>query len=298
MKEKDSQMIFSMTGYGKASSSKNKISVEVEIKSVNSRFFEIFLKIPTYLSSYDYEIKELIKSKLHRGKLNVVIHIKKDGVENGFLSIDKNKLLNQLELIKKIKKTSGVKDEIKLDHLLLSKEIFTNQESELTKTEFEIIKSALSKAIDRLILMKKKEGKELAQDLSSRIVKINNAVMEIEKEFRKSTSDYRDKLRQRISELVNNAEINEDRLNLELALIADRADITEECVRLKSHLKFFKETLKNENELGKKLNFLCQEMNRETNTISSKSISTTIVHSSVLIKEEIEKIREQLQNIE
>jgi len=298
MKEKDSQMIFSMTGYGKASSSKNKISVEVEIKSVNSRFFEIFLKIPTYLSTYDYEIKELIKSKLHRGKLNVVIHIKKDGVENGFLSIDKNKLLNQLELIKKIKKTSGVKDEIKLDHLLLSKEIFTNQESELTKTEFEIIKSALSKAIDRLILMKKKEGKELAQDLSSRIVKINNAVMEIEKEFRKSTSDYRDKLRQRISELVNNAEINEDRLNVELALIADRADITEECVRLKSHLKFFKETLKNENELGKKLNFLCQEMNRETNTISSKSISTTIVHSSVLIKEEIEKIREQLQNIE
>jgi len=291
-------MIYSMTGYGKGSSSKNKISAEVEIKSVNSRFFEVFLKMPSILSNYDYEIKEFIKSKVQRGKLNIVIHFKKDGVENGFLSVDKNKLLNQIELIKKIKKTSGVKEDIKLDHLLNSKEIFTTQEVELSKSEFEIVKSALSKAIGKLVLMKKKEGTELSRDLASRIERINKTVLEIEKEFRKSIDGYHIKLKQRISELINNAEINEDRLNIELALIADRADITEECVRLKSHLKFFKESLKNENEPGKKLNFLCQEMNRETNTISSKSISTSIVHSSVLIKEEIEKIREQIQNIE
>lgn len=291
-------MIYSMTGYGKGSSSKNKISAEVEIKSVNSRFFEVYLKMPSILSDYDYEIKEFIKSKVKRGKLNIVIHFKKDGVENGFLSVDKNKLLNQIELIKKIKKTSGIKEDIKLDHLLSSKEIFTTQEVELKKPEFEIVKSALSNAIDKLVLMKKKEGAELSKDLASRIEKINKTVLEIEKEFRKSINEYHGKLKQRIYELISNAEINKDRLNLELALIADRADITEECVRLKSHLKFFKETLKKENEPGKKLNFLCQEMNRETNTISSKSISTSIVHSSVLIKEEIEKIREQIQNIE
>ena len=291
-------MIYSMTGYGKGSSSKNKISAEVEIKSVNSRFFEVFLKMPSILSDYDYEIKEFIKSKVKRGKLNIVIHFKKDGVENGFLSIDKNKLLNQIELIKKVKKTSGIKEDLKLDHLLSSKEIFTTQEVELKKPEFEIVKSALSNAIDKLVLMKKKEGAELSKDLASRIEKINKTVLEIEKEFRKSIYEYHVKLKQRIFELISNAEINEDRLNLELALIADRAEITEECVRLKSHLKFFKETLKKENEPGKKLNFLCQEMNRETNTISSKSISTSIVHSSVLIKEEIEKIREQIQNIE
>lgn len=287
-----------MTGYGKGSSSKNKILAEVEIKSVNSRFFETFLKIPSILSTFDYEIKEFVKSKVQRGKLNIVIHFKKDGVENGFLSVDKNKLLNQIELIKKIKKTSGIKEDIKLDHLMSSKEIFTTQEVELSKTEFEIVKSALSKAIDKLVLMKKKEGAELSRDLDSRIERINKTVLEIEKEFRKSINEHHAKLKQRISELIGNAEINEDRLNLELALIADRADITEECVRLKSHLKFFKDTLKNENEPGKKLNFLCQEMNRETNTISSKSVSTSIVHSSVLIKEEIEKIREQIQNIE
>jgi uncharacterized protein (TIGR00255 family) len=287
-----------MTGYGKGSSSKNKITAEVEIKSVNSRFFEVFLKMPSILSNYDYEIKEFIKSKLQRGKLNLVIHFKKDGVENGFSSVDKNKLLNQIELIKKVKKISGIKENIELNHLLNNKEIFTTQETELTKAEFEIIKSALSKALDKLILMKKKEGAELARDLNSRIEKINKKVFEIEKEFRKSINDNYEKLKQRISDLTSNAEISEDRLNLELALIADRADVTEECVRLKSHLKFFKESLKNESEPGKKLNFLCQEMNRETNTISSKSISTAIIHSSVYIKEEIEKIREQIQNIE
>jgi len=291
-------MIYSMTGYGKGNASKNKTSVEVEVKSVNSRFFEVSLKLPSILFPYDYEIREFIKTKVQRGKVSVVVHFKKDGVENGYVTIDANKLSNHLSLIKKIKKAAGIKDEITLEHLLSSKEIFTSQDAELSKVEFEIVKSALNKALDKLILMKKKEGVELSRDLAIRIENIVSNVSAIEAEFRKSINEYHEKLKQRIQELTGNAEINEDRLNLELALIADRADITEECVRLKSHLKFFKETLKNEKEPGKKLNFLCQEMNRETNTISSKSISTAIIHSSVLIKEEIEKIREQIQNIE
>ena len=287
-----------MTGYGKSSSSKNKISAEVEIKSVNSRFFEISLKLPSVLSAYDYEIRELIKTKVQRGKINVVVHFKKDGVENGFVSVDPKKLAIQLALIKKIKKAADIKEDIKLDHLLSSKDIFTSQDTELSKVELDIIKSAINKALDKLIQMKKKEGAELSKDFSNRVDNIDSKVSGIEDDYRNSIEEYHNRLKQRIQELTGNVEINEDRLNLELALIADRADITEECVRLKSHLKFFKESLKNENEPGKKLNFLCQEMNRETNTISSKSISTSIIHSSVLIKEEIEKIREQLQNIE
>lgn len=290
-------MINSMTGYGKSSSSKIKTSVEVEIKSVNSRFFEVSLKMPSTLSAYDYEIREIIKSKIQRGKLNVVIHFKKDGVENG-ISIANDKLSAHVTLLKKIKKSAGIKEEIKLEHLLSNKEIFTVLDSELSKSEFELIKSTLNKALDKLIQMKKKEGAELSKDLIKRIDSISKTVSEIEAEYKQSIEQYHNKLKDRIRELMSNVEINEDRLHLELALIADRADITEECVRLKSHLKFFKETIKNENEPGKKLNFLCQEMNRETNTISSKSVSTSIVHSSVLIKEEIEKIREQLQNIE
>lgn len=291
-------MIYSMTGYGKGSTAKNKTFIEVEVKSVNSRFFETSLKLPPILLPYDYEIREFIKTKVQRGKLNVVFHFKKDGVENGFISIDEEKLSNHISLIKKIKKAASIKDEIKLEHLLTGKESFISQDTELSKSEFDLVKSALTKALDKLILMKKKEGTELAKDLSSRIEKILKIVSEIEIEYKKSINDYFNKLRLRITELLDNAEINEDRLNLELALIADRADITEECVRLKSHIKFFKESIKNEKEPGKKLNFLCQEMNRETNTISSKSISTPVIHSSVLIKEEIERIREQIQNIE
>lgn len=291
-------MIYSMTGYGKGTASKNKTSVEVEVKSVNSRFFETSLKLPSILSSYDYEIRELIKAKVQRGKLSVVIHFKKDGIENGFISVDMNKLSNHLRQIKKIKKAAGIKEEIKLEHLLSTKEIFAAQDSELTKSEFELVKSALNKALDKLLLMKKKEGAELSLDFSKRIEKISKKIDQIEDNFKNSISEYHNKLKQRIQELIGNVELNEDRLNLELALIADRSDITEECVRLKSHLKFFNETLKKEKEPGKKLNFLCQEMNRETNTISSKSISTDIIHASVLIKEEIEKIREQVQNIE
>ena len=290
-------MIYSMTGYGKSSSTKNKISAEVEVKSVNSRFFEISLKLPSVLSQYDYEIRELIKTKVQRGKINVVIHLKKDGVENG-VSFDSEKLKAQLTLINKIKKVAGIKEEIKIEHLINNKEIFTSQEGELSKAEFELIKTALDKAFDKLIQMKRKEGAELSKDFLNRIENISASVSEIENNYKVSIQDYHNKLKDRIKELLQNAEINEDRLNLELALIADRADITEECVRLRSHLKFFKESLKNEKEPGKKLNFLCQEMNRETNTISSKSVATTIIHSSVLIKEEIEKIREQLQNIE
>ena len=290
-------MIYSMTGYGKSSSSKNKISAEVEVKSVNSRFFEISLKLPSILFSYDYEIRELIKSKIQRGKLNVIIHFKKDGIENG-VSINVEKLSIQLATLKKIIKVARIKEDIKLEHLLSSKEIFADQDTEIGKVEYDLVKSVLMKALDKLVQMKKKEGAELSKDFSNRIEKISKRVDKIENEYKKSIEEYHDKLKQRIKELIDNAEINEDRLNLELALIADRADITEECVRLKSHLKFFKETLKNEKEPGKKLNFLCQEMNRETNTISSKSVATSIIHTSVLIKEEIEKIREQLQNIE
>lgn len=291
-------MIYSMTGYGKASVSKNKITVVAEIRSINSRFFEISLKFPSILSNFEYEIKELIRSKIQRGKINAVIHFKKDGIENGFLSVDSKKLLSELALIKKVRKISEIKEEIKLEHLLNNKELFLSQETELNKSEFETVKSTLNIAIEKLISMKKKEGAELAKDFSARIEKISRKVISIEKNYKQSVADYFNKLKLRINELLNNIEINEDRLNAELALIADRADITEECVRLKSHLKLFKDCLKNENEPGKKLNFLCQEMNREANTISSKSISTAIIHSSVYIKEEIEKIREQIQNIE
>jgi uncharacterized protein (TIGR00255 family) len=290
-------MIFSMTGYGKGSAVKNNLSAEVEIKSVNSRFLELFLKLPSLLSDKEYELREILKSKIKRGKINVTVQLKRNG-NNDLAMVNETKLKEYISLIEKIKKTAGIKEEIKIEHILNNREIISSSDISLSETEFNLVKKALKSAVDELLKMRKDEGKELAKDLSKRIQRIEGKVVLIEKEFKKSVTGHFKKLRERLRSLTGEAELDEQRLNLELAVIADKADITEECVRLKSHLKFFIDSMNKQAEPGRKLNFLCQELNREANTISSKSISTSLTHNAVLIKEEIEKIREQIQNIE
>jgi len=161
-----------------------------------------------------------------------------------------------------------------------------------------MVTKALEQALGEMISMKKKEGKELSKDLHKRIENIENKLKEIEQEAAQSVQEYFNKFKEKIKVLIENIAQYNDRLELELAIIAEKAEITEECVRLRSHLKFFINSLENDDEPGRKLNFLCQEMNREANTISSKTVSTSITHNTVFIREEIEKIREQIQNIE
>ena len=291
-------MINSMTGYGKGSVATSKISVETEVKSVNSRYLEVFIKLPQFLSHKEYELRELIKDKIKRGKINVSIQVKRDAALNGSSAFDEEKLKSYLKVLKQVKKAANLSEEIKLEHLLNNKEFIASSDFDLSEAEFNKVKRTVNTALNNLKIMKKNEGRELTKDLTKRIHFIEKNVNEIGNEAKNSVNDYYGKLKERISELLTDNMISEERLNLELAVIADKADITEESVRLKSHLKFFIECIKKESEPGRKLNFLCQEMNREANTISSKSISTSITHKVVLIKEEIEKIREQIQNIE
>jgi len=290
-------MILSMTGYGRGITVKNKLSAEVELKSVNSRFLEIILKLPFALSDREYELREILKKKIKRGKLNCVIQFKRDG-NNDVAKVNEKKLKSYIALIEKVKKSAKIKEEIKLEHILNNSDIISSSDTGLTESEFNLVKSAFGTAIDELIKMKKNEGTELSKDLIKRINSIEKKVISIEKEFKQSVTDYHQKLKERIAVLIQNSSADDQRMQTELALIADKADITEECVRLKSHLKFFIESIMKEKEPGRKLNFLCQELNREANTISSKSISTSITQKAVLIKEQIEKIREQIQNIE
>ena len=290
-------MICSMTGYGKGKAENNSFSVEVEIKSINSRYLDIFLKLPSNLISKDIELRELIKNKISRGKLSVSIQVKQNKNDNLSI-IDKEKLSDLLVLIKNIKKAAKIDEKIKISHLLDNKEMFLSDNFEVPEEEFNVMKDALNAALIELKKMKKNEGKELAKDLHKRIDNIGSKLNFIEIEAEKSVKENFDKFKERIKLLIDDTASYNDRLEMELAVIAERADITEECIRLRSHLKFFLESIDKDDEPGRKLNFLCQEMNRETNTISSKSISTDIVHNTVLIKEEIEKIREQIQNIE
>ena len=292
-------MLNSMTGYGKGLAENGKISAEVEVKSVNSRFLDIFLKLPNSLMNKDYELREIIKNKIKRGKLTVITQLRFNGLEEELPSLDKEKLKSQLAIIKQIKKTAKLKDSIKIEHLLLNKDIYSTTDVSISETEFELLKKALNESLGQLLKMKKAEGRELEKDLLARLKEIEKYLTEIEKEAKGGgVKEYQQKLRERVKMLLDGQQVDKDRLELELAIMADKADITEECVRLRSHIKFFIDSLKNDSEPGRKINFICQELNREANTISSKSISTTITHKAVRIKEEIEKIREQIQNIE
>lgn len=291
-------MIVSMTGFGKGRAGNKNLNVETEVKSVNSRYLDVSLRIPSSLMNKDYDIKEIIKSKVKRGKISASIQIKRNGLDEENLVLDEDKLKSYLAFLKSIRKSAKLTEKVKLEHLLINKEILISNNFVISEVEFSLVKEALEQALADMVSMKKKEGNELEKDLHKRIENIEAKLKEIEAEAASSVQEYFAKFKEKIKLLIENITNYSDRLELELAIIAEKAEITEECVRLRSHLKFFLNSLEKDEEPGRKLNFLCQEMNREANTISAKTVSTSITHSTVFIREEIEKIREQIQNIE
>ena len=291
-------MLKSMTGFGKSFAENERISVDIELKSVNSRFLDTFFRLPNFLSLKEFELKDVIKNKVKRGKINITLQVNFKDPKDSPWGINTEKLNDFLLTVKDIKKQSNINEELRLNHLLSNKDLFSGNKIEISEEDFEFIKEALNKAIEELDIMKTNEGSELAKDLIERTKEIETKVDEINANARDSVKENHSLLKERIKKLIDDANINEERLETELAILADKADITEECVRLKSHLKFFNDSLNTEESNGRRLNFLCQEINREANTIASKTLSSEISHKSIFIKEEIEKIREQIQNIE
>lgn len=291
-------MIESMTGYGISSLLMNRFTIEAEIKSINSRFLDISLRLPRSLNDKEIEIRNLIKQNINRGKVTLNIFLKKDGVENGIPSYDENTLKGIANLLRKIKTDSDLKEEIQLADILSFYSVLFNDSSEYSDEEYELTKSVVLDAIKKLKIMRVEEGEQLISDLLNRVSKIENLVDEIVLLGRESVVSYFQKLKDRAKELVENLSDYNDRLAVELALLSEKYDITEETVRLKSHINQFKQTLKSDYEVGKKLNFVVQEMNREANTINNKSVSLEVSNRGLIIKEELEKIREQVQNIE
>lgn len=291
-------MLKSMTGFGKASAENERISVDIELKSVNSRFLDTFFRLPNFLSLREFELKDVIKNKIKRGKINITLQVNFKDPKDSPWGINTEKLNDFLLTIKNIKKQSNINEELRLNHLLSNKDLFSGNKIEISEEDFEFIKDALNKSINELDIMKINEGSELSKDLRKRTKEIETKVDEIKTNSRDSVEENHSLFKERIKKLIDDVNINEERLETELAILADKADITEECVRLKSHLKFFNDSLNTEESNGRRLNFLCQEINREANTIASKTLSSEISHKSIFIKEEIEKIREQIQNIE
>ncbi len=293
-------MISSMTGYGRGEVCEDRTTVVAEIRSVNSRFLEVASRLPRSLSLRENDVKELVRSKMVRGKVNVSVTVTHDNANEVPLKINKGAAKAYHKLLTQLKKSVNSREKITLDHLLKFPEVLEVDElDQQDDREWQLSERSLRMALEAASEMRRREGAELMKDLKERVKGIEKVLDQTERLAKEQIPLERQRLQERIEELVNDqAIIDRNRLELELALLVDKMDITEECVRFRSHNKFFLEALQHEDSAGRKLNFLVQEMNREANTIGSKTSSADIAHLVVGIKEELEKIREQLQNIE
>lgn len=275
------------------------ITVAVEVRSVNSRFLEVATRLPRTLSLRENDIKEIVRKKITRGKVSVIVTVEKEGDTEIPLRVNVSAARSYYKLLNDLRKAVKSREKVTLDHLLRFSDVIGQEGLEATdEAEWKVLQKALGKALDGLAEMRRKEGGELMADFRGRIQAIESMIGRVEEISKEQIPAERERLRERISDLTRNVSVDEGRLEMEIALLAEKLDVTEECVRFRSHNKFFLEAITDGDGAGRKLNFLVQEMNREANTIGSKSSSVEIAHLVVRIKEEMEKVREQLQNVE
>ena len=292
-------MIRSMTGYGKANLSIEEREYQVEIKSVNHRYLDINIKIPRTLGYLEETIKKQISEKIKRGKVDVFINFENNSQEGKNIKINKELAKIYINQLKELAQEGNVSDNIEVIDIAKFPDVLTieiEQEDEKIKNE---ISQVTKDATDKIIEMKNIEGQKIAQDLLKRIQNIENKIEKISKKSTGLIEDYVVKLEKRIKEILKTEEIDKSRLAQEVVIYADKCSVEEEITRLKSHIFQFKNLIADNNEtIGKKLDFIIQEMNRETNTIGSKANNLEITNGVIDIKTQIENIREQIQNIE
>ena len=288
-----------MTGYGRGEAARKGITVAIELRSVNSRFLEVTARLPRSLSLRENEAKEIVRKKISRGKVTLLATVEREKNGQLPLAVNASAARDYYKLLNQLRKAVKLKESVKLEHLLRFSEVLEQPVLDVPdEDEWEVTQQALNNALDDLATMRRNEGEELKKDFRARVSSIEQTLNHIEILSKEQIPTERARLRERIQKILENETIDEGRLEVELAMMADRLDVTEECVRFRSHNKFFFQALDDKEPAGRKLNFLVQEMNREANTIGSKSNASEIAHLVVSVKEELEKIREQLQNIE
>ncbi len=288
-----------MTGYGRFEQQNGAFSCKAEVRSVNNRFIEISARLPKYLSSIEMPLKKMIKARCARGSFDVFITIEKDsGTQD--LEIKPNlELASQYhKAFKEIQDQLGFQGNIDISSLLSMRDIIKSEPMKFDDENLKVILDTVDKGITELILMREEEGKSLSHDLSNRLDEIENWMIKIKTRRPEIINAYRDKLQEKIKTINEGIDIDPARLAQEVAIIADKSDIEEELTRLESHLSQFRDLLNQTQPVGRKLEFLTQEINRETNTIGSKSIDFEVSQHVIEIKSLLEKIREQLANIE
>ncbi|MBQ8298894.1 MAG: YicC family protein [Clostridia bacterium] len=291
-------MIKSMTGYGQGKYTNEGRDYTVEIKAINHRYNDITVKLPRYLNFLEDTIRKYISNSLNRGKIDVYISLKNMSEEGRNIRVDRLLAGMYVKELREVAGEYGLPDDITATSVARLPDIFVVENENLEDLYWGELKNALDDALTNINNARCLEGERLANDIKIRLDKISEMIPIVEEASKNLLDEYKVKLQNRINELNANEIIDESRLGVEIVWFADKSSICEEITRLKSHIESFKEMLNVEGPIGKKIDFLIQEMNRETNTIGSKANSLGITKYVIEMKNELENIREQIQNIE
>ncbi|MDO5559167.1 MAG: YicC/YloC family endoribonuclease [Oscillospiraceae bacterium] len=292
-------MIRSMTGFGRDRMILNGREILVEIKSVNHRFNEVTARVPRQYLYIEEPLKKIVSSSISRGKTEVSLTITNVEAADTKIQVNETLAMNYINAMRSVNTDLGLRDDLSLSHLLRFPDVFTlikvsDNEEQILNDVVQVAQSAVAKFIS----MRCCEGEKLKEDVLSKLEKIESMVSLIEEKAPEMAENYKNRLYTKISETLSDRTVDEQRLITEVAIFSEKVAVDEETVRLKSHMIQFRNLLDNEDIIGRKLDFLIQEMNREANTIASKAQGLEIIRTVVDIKSEIEKIREQIQNIE
>ncbi|MGF0039247.1 YicC/YloC family endoribonuclease [Peptoniphilaceae bacterium SGI.131] len=293
-------MIKSMTGFGKSHYMDENLDLDLEIKSVNSRYLDISIKMPNQLNFLEDKLKKTIKSFIERGRVDLFIRSQRKGIGKSNIIVDLDLAKEMKTKLDSLCKAADISSPISLRDILINDDILVFQSGDYDESYLEkALIDTVSIALEKLDIMRIEEGRELYKDLDENITRLENLSDKIGKYAENISKDARDRLYININKLIDkNIALDEERLANEVAYFADKADINEELIRLKSHFVQFRQSMAFNNAIGKKLDFITQEMLRETNTIGSKSSKLEITELVIEMKTIIEKIKEQVQNIE
>ncbi len=292
-------MIRSMTGFGRGQDTIDGLSIVVEIKSVNHRYYEYNSRLPRAYNFLDEKLKNYLQQRISRGKVDVFVQI--DTLETASSEVSVNFALAEsyLQALRELGERYGVRDDISVTNLARYPDILTVRQAAVDEdTVWAAVQQVTDAALDRFVAMREQEGARMREDILSRAETILQAVAAVEERSPQTVREHMDKVTARMRELLDGAAVDEARLLNEAAIYADKIAVAEETVRLRSHIDQLGRMLGSGEAVGRKLDFLVQEMNRETNTIGSKCSDLELTRIVVDIKAEIEKIREQIQNIE
>ena len=292
-------MIKSMTGFGRCEVMENDRKFTVELKSVNHRYLDVNIKIPKKLGFFESAIRALLKEYIQRGKVDIFISYEDFTEEDFALKYNEDVAASYLKYLNQMAKTFGLENDIRVSTLSRFPEVFTMEEQSIDEKElWKILEQALRGALEQFVESRLAEGERLAADLNDKLESMMEYVNFIKERSPLIVSEYRKRLEEKVKEMFDDKQIEESRIVTEVTIYADKICVDEEMVRLKSHIEAMKKALSSGGSIGRKMDFIAQEMNREANTILSKTTDIEISDIGINLKTDIEKVREQIQNIE